>query len=146
MTWYVLDEISIRQLHHVLGARFLSLTTYVLSSRSYLITNFVETLNTANCKCILLSPYFNCHNPWISYLANQSSISKSLAFFSWQTFFIIFKVSLVRDGFLVGILNFFSCRFGFFSWFLFLICFFEADIGLDIIFSHFDFELINFFL
>ena len=146
MTWNILDEISIRQLHHVLSARFFCLTADVLTSRPYLISNFVETLNATNCKCIFLSPHLNSHNSWIGYLTNQSSVSKSLTLFSRQTFFIVFKMGLVRKSLLVGVLNLFSCSLRLLLWFLFLVWFFESDIGFDVIFSHLDFKFINFFL
>ena len=146
MTRNVFDEISIRKLHHILGARFLCFTTDVFSSWSNCVTNFVYALNTTDGKGTFFSPDFNSGNPWVWNLSNNSSVCKPLPFLSGKTLLIILEMSLVWNCFLIGVCNFLWWWLWFLFWSWFLLLPFICNICLDIVLSHLDLQLIDFLL
>lgn len=146
MTGNVSYEIAVCQLHHVLSAALLSLTTYVLVTWADLIAYFVETLNATNSKRSLFCPDFDCYNSRVGYFADNGSICKPLSLLSRKSFLVVLEVSLVRYGFLIWIFDFIGGRFHFLSRFLFALLLICCEIGFNVIFSHFDFEFIDLIL
>ena len=146
MAWNVFDKISICQLHHVLGAALFGLSAYVLISRPDLVANFVKTLNTTDGKCSLLGPDFYSDNSRVWNFADYRPVCKSLSFLCGKPFFIIFEVSLVGYCLLIRVFDFISGWFDFFFWFFLAFLLLGSKISFDVVFSHFDFELINLIL
>lgn len=142
----VLYEVTVCQLHHVFSAAFLGLTTYMLVTWTYLISNFIETLNTTNSKRCFLSPNFDCNDSRIRYFSNYCSICKSLSFLSCKSLLVVLEVCLIWNGLLIWTFNFVSRGLYFLFWFLFALFFVSCEVSFDVIFSHLYLKFIDLLL